>query len=134
MISLYVRYASLAFLLPSAMTAMVLQLAAVEQVNAQNQARPILRLRADTQKVDYSRSAIVASGNVQFTYPARQLQGKATQALFFFGSEKRIVLSGNVDVLAEGKRLQAETVTCLLHTGQCTPGANPVEMPNPVNK
>lgn len=72
-----------------------------------------ITLRSDVQEANAATGVITARGNVQIEYPARQIYATSAQAVYF-SNERRIVLSGNVVVLQEGNRLQAETVTYLV--------------------
>ena len=84
---------------------------------AQTQRRQPLTLRADVQQANAKTGVVTAKGNVQLSYPARQIQATAAQAQYF-SRERRIVLSGNVYVLQEGNSLQAETITYLIDEGR----------------
>lgn len=83
---------------------------------AQTQRQP-LTLRADIQQANAKTGVVTAQGNVQLSYPARQIQATAAQAQYF-SRERRIVLSGNVYVLQDGNSLQAETITYLIDEGR----------------
>lgn len=76
-----------------------------------------LTLRADIQQANAKTGVVTASGNVQLSYPARQIQATSAQAQYY-SREQRIVLSGNVYVLQEGNSLRAETVTYLIDEGR----------------
>ncbi len=76
-----------------------------------------LTLRSDIQEANAKTGVVVARGNVQINYPARQIQATAAQALYF-SRERRIVLSGDVYVLQQGNSLRGETITYLIDEGR----------------
>lgn len=84
---------------------------------AQAQTRRALTLRADLQQANARTGVVTARGNVQLSYPARQIQATASQAQYY-SRERRIVLSGNVYVLQEGNSLRANTITYLIDEGR----------------
>ena len=89
--------------------------------NARNQAatdnRP-LTIRADLQEYNSNTEIATGRGNVQLSYPSRQIKATAAQAQFF-NQERRIVLNGGVYILQEGKNsIQGETVTYLIDEGR----------------
>jgi lipopolysaccharide export system protein LptA len=102
---------------PIVLTAVVLAPTSIERASAQNQGRRALTIRADIQQANSDTGVIYARGNVQLSYPARQIQATATQAQYF-SRERRIVLSGNVYVLQEGNSLQADTITYYIDQGR----------------
>lgn len=77
----------------------------------------VITLRSDVQEANAITGVITARGNVQIDYPARQIYATSSQAQYF-SEEQRIILSGNVVVLQEGNRLEAETVTYLVDEGR----------------
>lgn len=76
-----------------------------------------ITLRADIQEANALTGVITARGNVQVEYPERQIYATSAQAQYF-STERRMILSGNVIVLQEGNRLEAETVTYLVDEGR----------------
>lgn len=76
-----------------------------------------LTLRSDVQEANSITGVITARGNVQITYPARQIQATAVQAQYYV-RERRIVLSGDVYVLQNGNSLRGETITYLIDEGR----------------
>jgi len=76
-----------------------------------------LTLRADIQEANAITGVITARGNVQITYPARQIQATSVQAQYY-SRERRIVLSGNVYVLQNGNSLRGENITYLIDEGR----------------
>jgi lipopolysaccharide export system protein LptA len=76
-----------------------------------------ITLKSDVQEANSITGVITARGNVQIDYPARQIYATSAQAQYF-SNERRIVLSGNVEVLQEGNRLRAETITYLIDEGR----------------
>lgn len=114
--SVRVRRLSLALMLPAVVSIGVLTSGFLEQVQAQ-QGRRSLTMRADSTELDANTGVVTASGNVQLSYPARQIQATANQARYF-DRERRIVLSGNVYVLQKGNSLRANTITYLIDEGR----------------
>lgn len=76
-----------------------------------------LTLKADVQEANAETGVLTARGNVQISYPARQIQATAAQAQYF-SREKRIVLNGNVYILQQGNSIRGETVTYLIDEGR----------------
>ena len=112
------RFLGLGFMVPAVMAAAI---AAPNQLpNAQAQTannNRALTVRADVQEANSNTGVVTARGNVQIAYPARQIQGTATQAQYY-SRERRIVLSGNVYVLQQGNSLRADTITYLIDEGR----------------
>lgn len=86
-----------------------------------------ITLKADIQEANAITGVIVARGNVRIDYPARDIIATSAQAQYF-SQENRMILSGNVVVLQEGNRLEAETVTYLVDEGRF------VALPQPNNQ
>ncbi|MEL6382164.1 MAG: LptA/OstA family protein [Cyanobacteria bacterium J06626_18] len=86
-------------------------------VQAQTDNGGSITLRSDIQEANAVTGVITARGNVQIDYPAQQIYATSAQAQFF-NEERRIILSGDVVVLQEGNRLEAETVTYLIDEGR----------------
>ena len=86
-------------------------------VHAQTNNGGSITLRSDIQEANAVTGVITARGNVQIDYPEQQIYATSSQAQFF-NQERRIILSGNVVVLQEGNRLEAETVTYLIDEGR----------------
>lgn len=76
-----------------------------------------ITLRSDIQEANTETGVIVARGNVQIDYPARQIQATAAQAQYF-SRERRILLSGDVYVLQQGNSMRAETMVYLIDEGR----------------
>ncbi len=76
-----------------------------------------LTVRSDIQEANSETGVVTARGNVQFFYPARQIQGTSAQAQYF-SQERRLVLTGDVYVLQEGNSMRAETMTYLIDEGR----------------
>lgn len=70
-------------------------------------------VRADVQEADAETGTIVARGNVEIDYPARQIRATAAQVQLF-QKEQRLVLSGDVLILQEGNSIRAERVVYLI--------------------
>jgi len=103
--------------LPTAMLAMALAPTVVETASAQSNNRRALTIRAEIQQANANTGIVTAKGNVQLSYPARQIQATADQAQYF-SRERRIVLSGNVYVLQQGNSLRGATITYLIDEGR----------------
>jgi lipopolysaccharide export system protein LptA len=86
-----------------------------------------ITLKADVQEANALTGVITARGNVQIDYPARDIVATSAQAQYF-SEENRMILSGNVVVLQEGNRLEAETVTYLIDEGRF------IALPQPNNQ
>ncbi|MBC7515305.1 MAG: hypothetical protein H7237_02540 [Alkalinema sp. FL-bin-369] len=86
------------------------------QLPAQAQ-QQTMQLRANVTEANSKTGVVVARGNVQITYAARQIEATAAQAVYF-SKEGKIVLSGDVNILQEGNRLRGETVTYLVNEGR----------------
>ncbi|MDY6900853.1 MAG: hypothetical protein SWZ49_22645 [Cyanobacteriota bacterium] len=89
--------------------------------NARNQSsadnRP-LTIRANLQEYNSNTQIATGRGNVQLLYPGRQIKATAAQAQFF-NREGRIILSGGVYILQDGKNsIRGETVTYLIDEGR----------------
>lgn len=95
---------------------LALSLLILQTATAQSQRRA-LTLRADTQQANAKTGVVTASGNVQLSYPARQIQATSRVAQYY-NRERRIVLSGDVYVLQNGNSLRAETITYLIDEGR----------------
>ncbi|MBD1845164.1 ostA-like family protein [Cyanobacteria bacterium FACHB-63] len=76
-----------------------------------------LTLRANTTEANAKTGVVVAKGNVQINYPARQIQATSAQAIYY-SNERRIVLSGDVYVLQQGNSLRGEVITYLVDEGR----------------
>ncbi|MGD1940746.1 MAG: LptA/OstA family protein [Leptolyngbyaceae cyanobacterium] len=76
-----------------------------------------ITLKADVQEANAITGVVTARGNVQIEYPVRDIFATSAQAQYF-SEESRMILSGNVVVLQEGNRLEAETVTYLIDEGR----------------
>jgi lipopolysaccharide export system protein LptA len=84
-----------------------------------------ITVRADVQESNSDTGVVTAKGNVQISYPARDIQATAAQAQYY-SRERRLVLSGNVYVLQKGNSMRAETMTYLIDEGRfiATPKAD----------
>ncbi len=85
--------------------------------NARNQASVgdgPLTIRANWQEYNSNSGIATGRGNVQLSYPARKIKATAAQAQFF-EREQRIILSGGVYILQDGKNsIRGETVIYLI--------------------
>lgn len=84
---------------------------------AQAPAASPLTLKANSTEANAKTGVVVAKGNVQINYPARQIQATSSQAIYY-SNERRIVLSGDVYVLQQGNSLRGETITYLVDEGR----------------
>ncbi len=85
-----------------------------------------LTLTSDVQEANTRTGVVTARGNVVVIYPARKLRATAAQAMYY-SRQRRIVMSGNVEVDQEGgNSLKGETVTYLIDEGRfvATPPQN----------
>lgn len=89
--------------------------------NARNQAsrnNQPLTIRADLQEYNSNTEVATGRGNVQLSYPSAQIKATAAQTQFF-NRERRIILSGGVYILQEGRNsIRGETVTYLIDEGR----------------
>jgi lipopolysaccharide export system protein LptA len=76
-----------------------------------------LTLKANTTEANAKTGVVVAKGNVQINYPARQIQATAAQAVYY-SKERRIELSGDVYVLQQGNSLRGEVIIYLVDEGR----------------
>ena len=94
---------------------------------AQTGGQGTITLKADVQEANAVTGVITARGNVRIDYPARDIVATSAQAQYF-SEENRMILSGDVVVLQEGNRLEAETVTYLIDEGRF------IALPQPNNQ
>lgn len=76
-----------------------------------------MQLRANVTQANAKTGVVVARGNVQVDYPAREIKATAAQATYY-SREARIVFSGNVYVLQQGNSLRGEVITYLVNEGR----------------
>lgn len=115
--SAWIRRTSLTVVLPAAFAVGVVAPGALEQVKAQQSSSGSLTMRANTTELDANTGVVTARGNVQLSYPARQIQATAKQARYF-DQERQIVLTGDVYILQKGNSLRANTITYLIDQGR----------------
>ncbi len=115
--SAWIRRTSLTVVLPVAFAVGVVAPGALEQVKAQQSSSGSLTMRANTTELDANTGVVTARGNVQLSYPARQIQATAKQARYF-DQERQIVLTGDVYILQKGNSLRANTITYLIDQGR----------------
>ena len=72
-----------------------------------------MTVTADVQEANSETGVITAKGNVRINYPSQELKATSAQAQYFRG-ERRLVLTGNVDVVQGENNIQAEKVIYLL--------------------
>lgn len=84
-----------------------------------------LFINATRQEANSKTGVFTAIGNVQINYPARQIQATAAQAQYF-SRERKIILSGNVNVLQQGNSIKGDNITYLIDEGRfiATPKPN----------
>lgn len=110
----------LALLLPvSLMLSLSAQNLSADAVPTRISAAPAqpLTLRANSTEANAKTGVVVARGNVQISYPSRQIQATSAQAIYF-SKERRIVLTGDVYVLQQGNSLRGENITYLVDEGR----------------
>ncbi len=76
-----------------------------------------MTVTSDVQEANSETGVITARGNVRINYPAQELKATSAQAQYFRG-ERRLVLTGNVDVVQGDNNIQAEKVIYLLEEGR----------------
>lgn len=75
-----------------------------------------LSISADSQEANTGTGVIVARGNVRIEYPARKVTATAEQATYS-SKEKKIILTGNVSLIQDENRINAEKVTYFIDKG-----------------
>lgn len=111
------RRLSFAALLPITLVSAIAFPTSLKQAEAQTSGNRALTLRSDVQEANAKTGVVTARGNVQITYPARNIQATSAQAQYF-SRERKIILSGNVYVLQQGNSLRGETITYLIDEGR----------------
>lgn len=76
-----------------------------------------MTVTSDVQEANRESGVITARGNVRINYPIQELKATSAQAQYF-REERRLVLTGNVDVMQGDNNIQAEKVTYLLDEGR----------------
>ncbi len=79
--------------------------------------RQNVTIRSDRQEANSKTQVVIASSNVQISYPTQRLRAKAKQAQFY-AKEQKLVLSGNVVAIQQGNSIQGETLTYSIKEGQ----------------
>lgn len=116
---LQMRCLGFALMLPVALCGAVVFPTQLQTATAQASSdnRP-LSIRADIQEYNSNTEVVTARGNVQLSYPSRQIQATAAQAQYF-NRERRIILSGGVYILQNGTNsIRGEKVTYLIDEGR----------------
>ncbi len=112
------RRLGFALMLPVALCGAVVFPTQLQTAIAQTADNGPLSIRADVQEYNSNTQVVTARGNVQLSYPARQIKATASQAQFF-NRERRIILSGGVYILQGGTNsIKGETVTYLIDEGR----------------
>ncbi|AFY58487.1 hypothetical protein Riv7116_6131 [Rivularia sp. PCC 7116] len=115
---LQLRRLGFALMLPVALCGAVVFPTQLQTAIAQTADNRPLSIRADVQEYNSNTQVVTARGNVQLSYPARQIKATAAQAQFF-NRERRIILSGGVYILQGGTNsIRGETVTYLIDEGR----------------
>ncbi|MEM9922750.1 MAG: LptA/OstA family protein [Cyanobacteria bacterium P01_D01_bin.50] len=116
---LEMRRLGFALMLPVALCGAVVLPTQLQTATAQTAANSgPLSIRADVQEYNSNTEVVTARGNVQLSYPSRQIKATAAQAQFF-NRERRIILSGGVYILQNGTNsIRGETVTYLIDEGR----------------
>ena len=111
MTSLSIRRIVLSFLLPTTLTitslSLIINSVGAQQLNTQPTATT--RIKQKTKPVA---DVYIWQGNVQFDFKAAKINATADKAEVF-PKERKVVLTGNVKILKNGKIQQADTVTYL---------------------
>ncbi|QDZ38991.1 OstA family protein [Euhalothece natronophila Z-M001] len=76
-----------------------------------------MTVTSDIQEANSETGVISARGNVRINYPVQELEATSAQAQYFQG-ERRLVLTGDVDVMQAGNNIQAERVTYFMEEGR----------------
>lgn len=76
-----------------------------------------MTVTSDIQEANSETGVISARGNVRINYPVQELEATSAQAQYFRG-ERRLVLTGDVDVMQAGNNIQAERVTYFMDEGR----------------
>lgn len=84
---------------------------------AQAQSGSAIRLLADVQEANANTGIITARGNVRISYPAQAITATSAQAQYY-SRERRIVLTGNVNIQQQANQIKAEVVTYLIDEGR----------------
>jgi len=115
---LQLRRLGFALMLPVALCGAVVFPTQLQTATAQTSDNRPLSIRADVQEYNSNTQVVTARGNVQLSYPSRQIKATAAQAQFF-NRERRIILSGGVYILQGGTNsIRGETVTYLIDEGR----------------
>ncbi|MEM1393026.1 MAG: LptA/OstA family protein [Cyanobacteria bacterium P01_H01_bin.150] len=115
---LQLRRFGFTLMLPVALCGAVVFPTQLQTAIAQTSDNRPLSIRADVQEYNSNTQVVTARGNVQLSYPARQIKATAAQAQFF-NRERRIILSGGVYILQNGTNsIRGETVTYLIDEGR----------------
>ncbi|UFP94143.1 ostA-like family protein [Gloeobacter morelensis MG652769] len=75
-----------------------------------------LKITSDIQEADTKSGVVIARGNVRIEYPARKVVATAEKATYL-RDEKKIILSGNVRVVQDENRMNAEVMTYFIDKG-----------------
>jgi lipopolysaccharide export system protein LptA len=86
-------------------------------VQAQQPKPQGLSIQADTQEANSKTEVVIARGNVQLSYPSRNVRARADIAQYFI-KQKRILLTGNVLIVQDGSTLAGESVIYLIDEGR----------------
>lgn len=109
--SLSIRRIVLSFLLPATLTitslSLIINSVGAQQLNTQPSATT--RIKQTTKPVA---DVYIWQGNVKFDFKAAYINATADKAEVF-PKERKVVLTGNVKILKNGKIQQADTVTYL---------------------
>ncbi|MBE9079728.1 hypothetical protein IQ241_20945 [Romeria aff. gracilis LEGE 07310] len=84
---------------------------------AQAQSGNAITLLADIQEANANTGIITARGNVRIRYPAQAIFATSAQAQYY-SRERRIVLTGDVNIQQEANQIKAEVVTYLIDEGR----------------
>ena len=109
------RRLGLALMLPVALCGAVVIPSQLQTATAHTSSNNrALSISADQQEYYAKNEVVLIRGNVQISYPARQIKATAAQAQFF-ERQHQIKITGGVYILQDGKnRIRGETVTYLI--------------------
>lgn len=110
MTSLSIRRIFLSFLLPASLTTVASLSVIISTVGAQQLNSQASAMRPMNQSTATVADVYIWQGNVKFDFKAAKINATADKAEVF-PKERKVVLTGNVKILQNGKIQEADTVT-----------------------
>jgi lipopolysaccharide export system protein LptA len=110
MTSLSIRRILLSFLLPASLTTVASLSVIISTVGAQQLNSQASAMRPMNQSTATVADVYIWQGNVKFDFKAAKINATADKAEVF-PKERKVVLTGNVKILQNGKIQEADTVT-----------------------